>query len=179
LSREAAPFLTTQDHKQFLIKEHHMQANFERLIHSLAQTLGASLEVEEGETEVFFDFEDFPVLVEYLADARLVLLSVTVAALPEKTRAALLLSLLQGQFLFQRTAGATLAVDEDAHSVDLQIVKDIETLSTENFPVLMENFLRVAEDWREAIENFGVKVTETPADASAETLFDPRSMVRG
>jgi heme oxygenase len=153
-----------------------MQANFERLIQSLAQTLGAQLEVKEGETEVFFDFEDFPVLVEYRADVRQVLLSVTVAALPEKNRAALLLSLLQGQFLFQRTAGATLAVDENAFSVDLQIVKDIETLTTENFPVLMENFLRVAEDWHETIENFGEKVTETPAETSTVVPFDSSSL---
>jgi hypothetical protein len=76
-----------------------------------------------------------------------------------------------------QSLGATLAVDEEARFVALQIVKDIETLTTENFPTRMENFLRVAEEWRETIENFGASVR--PADASAEHPFDPRSMVRG
>jgi hypothetical protein len=75
------------------------------------------------------------------------------------------------------TFGMMLAVDEEARFVALQAVKDIETLTTENFPTLMENFLRVAEEWREVIENFGASVR--PADASAEHPFDPRSMVRG
>jgi hypothetical protein len=165
--------------RQTFLQEHHiMQAHFERLTQSLAQFLGAEFQVSEGETEVFFDFEDFPVLVEYLADARQVLLAVPVAALPEKNRTALYLALLQGQYLFQRTAGATLAVDEEARFVALHLVKDIETLTPENFPVLMENFLRVAEDWRDTIERFGAEETAPSPAATADLPLDPGSMLR-
>jgi hypothetical protein len=182
-----------------------MQAHFEQLTQSLAQFLGvefnvsegetrvlfnfekfpvlvkylgAEIQAGEGETRVFFDFEDFPVLVEYLADARQVLLAVSVAALPEKNRAALYLALLQGQYFFQRTAGATLAVDEEARFAALHLVTDIETLTPENFPALMENFLRVAEDWHDTIERFGAEESAPSPAVTADLPLDPGSMLR-
>ncbi|MDR2614762.1 MAG: type III secretion system chaperone [Candidatus Accumulibacter sp.] len=154
-----------------------MQAHFERLTQSLAQFLGVESQAGEGETRILFDFKEFPVLVEYQADACQVLLATSVAELAEKNRAALYLALLQGQYLFHGTVGATLAVDEEARFAVLQIVKDIETLTPENFPVLMENFLRAAEDWREFIENFGEQATPTPT-ATAGISFNPGSMLR-
>jgi hypothetical protein len=43
----------------------------------------------------------------------------------------------------------------------------------------MENFLNVAEDWRNTIERFGAEETaQTPAETPAVIPLDPASMLR-
>ena len=60
--------------------------------------------------------------------------------------------LLQGQYLFHQTCGATLALNVELTFVTLQIVKDMQTLTVQNFPILVANFLRTAEYWHARCE---------------------------
>jgi hypothetical protein len=153
-----------------------MQQHFNRLIQSVAEQLGQQVEAGEEETRISFEFEDGPVLVEHLRDARQLLMAMPLADLPEENRAALMLALLQGQYFFHQTAGATLAVDPEASFISLAVIKDMETLTPENFPDLMENFLRVADFWRGEIEKFGEGRMEASAE---EALPNPVTFAGG
>ncbi|MDR3056338.1 MAG: type III secretion system chaperone [Zoogloeaceae bacterium] len=123
-----------------------MQKLFQTLIHALSETLGAPLEIAEG-TRVNCNFDQFPVLIQYLPDAEQLLLAAPVAEVPSENREALYRELLHGQYLFRLTGGGALSLDENARFVCLQAAKDIRSLTPENFVVFMENFLHIAEYW--------------------------------
>jgi hypothetical protein len=130
-----------------------MRDYFRQLIAALSETLGTRIEMQ-GDS-VLYDFDDFPVLIEYLDGSEQVVLAVSVCSLPAKGREKLYLALLQGQYLFQRTGGATLAVDAEEAFVALQVVKNIHDLTAQSFPTLLENFLHVAAYWRDECERIG------------------------
>jgi hypothetical protein len=142
-----------------------MQQHFDRLVQSVASSLGQEVQADAGETRILFDFEDFPMLVEYMPESEKVLLAVPIADLPPDGREALFLNLLQGNYLFHRTMGATLGVDVDSEFINLQIATDISVLTNENFPILMENFLSMAETWRNEVANLDA-VPETAGEAT-------------
>jgi hypothetical protein len=155
-----------------------MQAHFTRLIRALASRLGQESPADEAETRFFFDFENCPLLIEHLAAPRQLLLAAPVAELPEGNRAALAMALLKGQHLFHKTAGATLSVDPNERFVGLAVAKELEILTPENFPGLVENFLQVADTWREFVEGFaaGMPAIDAPAAPGLEA-FNPALMM--
>jgi hypothetical protein len=143
-----------------------MQQHFNQLVLALAERLGQPVNAQEGETSILFDFEEYPVLVDYLAAAEQVLIAAPIADLPEGPRETLYAALLQGQYLFGETHGATLSIDPEAAFASLAVAKDISALTPEAFPSLVEGFLQVADHWREVIGQFG-NAPQKPADAPA------------
>jgi hypothetical protein len=123
-----------------------MQKLFQTLIRALSETVGTPLEIAEG-TRVNCNFDQFPVLIQYLPEAEQLLLAVPVAEVPGENREALYRELLHGQYMFRLTGGGTLSLDENARFVCLQAVKDLRSLTPENFVVCLENFLHIAEYW--------------------------------
>ena len=67
-------------------------------------------------------------------------MAASVGAVPTQGRELFYQKLLQGQYLFHQTCGATLALDVELTFVTLQIVKDMQTLTVQNFPTLVANF---------------------------------------
>jgi hypothetical protein len=137
---QCAPF--TRDERKI------MQAFFQHLIQSLSDAVGEPLAIK-GETRVHCDFDTFPVLIQYLPDAEQVLLAVPLAEIPEDNREARYRALLHGQYLFHQTGGGALSLDEEGRVACLQVQKDIRSLTPENFTMLMENFLHIAQYWRD------------------------------
>jgi hypothetical protein len=121
---------------------------FKSLIESLSLKLDMEITLaDEQRAEV--DFDGFALLIESLPDAGQILLAASIAAVPEgeDERLRLYRELLKGQFLFAGTQGATLAIDENETFVSLQIAPYTAALTRENFPVLVESFVDMAETW--------------------------------
>ncbi len=130
------------------------------LMERLRENLGASSVIMDTEQQYTVVMEGFLLMVHHLEDSGQLLLSTCVAPLPQEGRESLCLALLQGQYFFQKTAGATLAVDNEASFIVLQAIHSLRLLTVENFVHVVERFMQVAEYWREACTN--------PADAQPD-----------
>jgi hypothetical protein len=132
---------------------------------SLIEALSLKLDMEialADELRAEVDFDGFALLIESRPEAEQILLAASIAAIPEDEDARLRLyrDLLKGQFLFAETQGATLAIDENEGFVSLQIAPHAAALTRENFPVLVEGFVDMAETWYERCTALGAIAAE-------------------
>lgn len=148
-----------------------MDNTFASLIQSLSAAVQTKLEIQDA-GKVHVNFDDNALLIEYLPDAEQILLVVPVADVPLSGREELYKALLCGQYVFSGTRGATLAVDQDESFVCLQMAPSVRALTQDNFPVLVENFLNMADHWRrrcrEAMEQGGAKEEQAKAAETSE-----------
>ena len=124
-----------------------MENAFTGLIQALSAQLQARLEIRDN-NKVHVNFDDIALLMEHLPDAEQLLLVAPVADVPAEGREKFYRLLLQGQYVFAETRGATLALDKEERFVCLQIAPSLRALTQENFPALVENFLNMVEHWR-------------------------------
>ena len=124
-----------------------MENAFAGLIQSLSAQLQVELEIKDN-IKAHVNFDDIALLIEHLPEAEQVLLAAPVADVPANGREYLYRALLQGQYIFAGTLGATLALDKEESFVCLQIAPSLRALTRENFPALVENFLNMVEHWR-------------------------------
>ena len=123
-----------------------MQKHFQELVRALSEKANTAISVGD-DGRIFCDCGEFPLLIEYLEGPEQVFMAASVGAVPTQGRELFYQKLLQGQYLFHQTCGATLALDVELTFVTLQIVKDMQTLTVQNFPTLVANFLHTAEYW--------------------------------
>jgi len=128
-----------------------MNRMFSDLIDALSSKTGVKLASSDGHC-VMCDFDDFALMIEYLEGGEQILLAAPVGSPPKANREAFYRKLLQGQYLFHQTGGATLALDTLAQFVSLQIVRDIRLLDAPGFLKLVEDFLNAAAWWRKQCE---------------------------
>jgi hypothetical protein len=131
---------------------------FRNLIDALSDKVGVKLEMQD-ENYVFVDFDDLPVMFEYIDESKQILLAVSVAQVPDEGRETFYAELLQGQYLFHKTGGATLALDPDARFVSLQILREMQNLTPPDFIALVDEFLRAADFWVKFCGDAGTKRT--------------------
>jgi len=124
-----------------------MENAFTGLIQALSAQLQTKLEIKDN-SRIHVNFDDIALLMEHLPDAEQVLLVAAVAEVPATGREGFYRALLQGQYVFAGTRGATLALDDNERFVCLQMAPSLRALTKENFPMLVENFLNMAEYWR-------------------------------
>jgi len=124
-----------------------MENAFTGLIQALSEQLKAPLEITD-QGAVHVNFDDTALLIEHLADAEQILLAAPVADVPATGREDLYRTLLRGQYIFAETRGATLSIDAEESFVCLQMAPSLRALTRENFPLLVENFLNMADHWR-------------------------------
>jgi hypothetical protein len=150
-----------------------MKKLFLELINGLSEKVGVKLEVEDNETitRVMVDIDPFALIIEYIRDSEQVLIAAPVGAAPEQNAEAFYRELLQAQYLFHKTGGTTLSLDPAAQAVCLQAARDMQALTPQTFPTLIENFLHVAEVWREKCET--AATATTTATATTATGGDP------
>lgn len=123
-----------------------MQKHFQELVRALSEKADTAINIG-NDGKIFCDCGGFPLLIEYLEGPEQVFMAASVGAVPTQGRELFYQKLLQGQYLFHQTCGATLALDVELAFVTLQIVKDMQTLTAQNFPTLVANFLHIAEYW--------------------------------
>ncbi|MDR1110994.1 MAG: type III secretion system chaperone [Deltaproteobacteria bacterium] len=124
-----------------------MENAFTGLIQALSSQLRTPIEIKDN-CKVHVNFDAVALLIEHLADAEQVLLVAPVADVPSTGLEAFYRDLLQGQYVFAETSGATLAIDKDERFVSLQMAPSLRALTIENFPTLVENFVNMVERWR-------------------------------
>jgi hypothetical protein len=124
-----------------------MSSAFAGLIASLSARINVELAIED-DVKVRADFDDFALLMEYLPGSDQVLLAASIAEVAAGNRLELYRDILQGQFIFRQTQGASLALDPAEKFICLQILQPLLALTKDNFPDLVENFLNLAEFWR-------------------------------
>jgi len=145
-----------------------MSNAFAGLIKALSARVNVELAIEDS-VRVKADFDNFALHIEHLAGGDQVLLAVSIAEVPAEGRQELYRELLQGQFLFGRTHGASLALDPAEEFICLQILQPILELTQDNFPDLVETFLNLAEFWRQRC----LTVSESPAGRLADDQPSP------
>ena len=93
----------------------------------------------------------FHVIFVYFEKGEQLLLAAPIGDLPTENREHLLLRLLQAQFFFDKTGGATLAVDPEGQFVSIQVVLPLQIVTFDNIAVIAEGFVRTAEHWHAII----------------------------
>ena len=118
------------------------------LVERLRENLGASAVIMDTEHQYTAEMEGFLLMVHHLEDSGQILLGTCVAPLPREGRERVLLALLQGQYFFHSTAGATLAVANEASFIVLQAAHSLRLLTADSFVHAVERFMQAAEYWR-------------------------------
>lgn len=154
-----------------------MYEHFQSLLSFLAVQHDAQLEYAEDGKDVSFVADGFYVMCSFLEGTEQMLLSTCVAEIPETDRQALYFKLLNGQYFFRETGGATLAVDGEEKFVSLQIVRDLRTLTPERFAAILDNFLTAASLWRGRVDGHSAEEKRKP-DLPEAALPDPGMMIR-
>ncbi|GHU32791.1 hypothetical protein AGMMS50256_23500 [Betaproteobacteria bacterium] len=143
------------------------QGIFTQLIAALTRQTGIDLPIDENDS-CTLAFDDIPVTLQYFrTDGRILFYGVIGEIPPDPaTRQALYTRLLEANFLFHKTGGATLAVNEAAGLVTFQQAELALALSETDFLNLLESWVQLASYWR------GVCLTDTSAppgpDSNAE-----------
>lgn len=150
------------------IGEFSMQNYFQELIENLSKELEAPLTSSQNHTEYVLEAGAFLLMFHYLSEAKQMLIATCVAELPVNGKEKLYFSLLNGQYFFKETAGATLAVDNDEKFITLQLVQPLSIIEPENFSLIVEHFLQAALLWRSRCADM-----QKAADSSEENIFPP------
>jgi hypothetical protein len=125
-----------------------MSNAFAGLIEALSVRVNVKLAIEDN-VKVRADFDNFALLIEHLPESDQVLLAVAIAEAPEGGSLELYREILKGQFLFSLTQGASLSLDQAEKFICLQLLQPLISLTRDNFPDLVENFLNRADFWRQ------------------------------
>lgn len=151
----------------------------DQLLLDLGQAAGLAQPLrfdEHGCARLVFDGQ-LAIDFERDADAGLLQVYSVLGPLPAQGREALLLQLLQANLFGADTGGAALAVDADTGEVVLCRSAAAEGLAAPAFVQLVEQFVAVAEDWRERLAAWrpaaGAPDGAQPAAPAAATLQAP------
>lgn len=123
---------------------------------------------ENGYCCLFFD--DMVVNMELAEDGDHLFLYSNVGEIPEGNLPAFYEMLLEGNYFFRKTRGATLGIDRDANIVLLIYRRPTLNLELSDFEQLIENFVNVTESWTRNINGFEGSAAD-PADGSGDDLM--------
>ena len=133
----------------------------DNLIKALADKLGDNAIIKDSDVQYTVQMQDFLLMVHKLESSSQLLLCTSIAPVPEHNRQKLYLRLLQGQYFFQETAGATLSVDNEEKFIALQYVQHLSALSPDVFINVVERFMQAAQYWQEICMSFANEQTNT------------------
>ena len=94
-----------------------------------------------------------------------------VGDLPDTGRAELLLAVLQANYLFRGTSGATLAVRPDSSILFLNRSLLLDTLSYEDFVQQLCDFTNTLAEWRRLLTDFRPAPSDRVSDPSVPDLL--------
>lgn len=90
----------------------------------------------------------------YVPEVGRVVLYADIGAEPPSDRDRVYRLMLQAQYMFKATAGATFALDGDSGAVYLEKPESLATMTPESFITSFETFADVANKWREILSGF-------------------------
>lgn len=135
---------------------------FEELVDAAGRRLGVALAARDGAARLLVDGMAVDVLD--VAACGAVALRGAVGAPPPQGLAALHRAMLEANFGFAGTGGATLAVNPESGELTLERAAPLAGLDAEAFLALLERFVNVLEAWRTTVADYRPPA-EPPPDA--------------
>lgn len=141
---------------------------FNELIRGLAEKMGIGGEIEvDDEQRCFLEFDGMGVVIQGVEAAETVALLSPVGVPPPEDPCALYRALLEANYLFQGTSGATLSVNPDGGGVMLCRQLDGKALGVDGLMAALDAFLNTLAAWRSYVSEYRAKPAESPMDADA------------
>lgn len=144
--------------------------DFGELIKGLAEKMGIGGEIEvDDDQRCFLEFDGMGVVIQGVDAAETVALLSPVGMPPPEDPAQLYRALLEANYLFHGTSGATLSVNPEDGGVMLCRSLDGKALDADGLLVALDAFLNTLVAWRSFVGEYRAKPaeTETPDDAAA------------
>ena len=143
---------------------------FNELIKGLAEKMGVGSEIEiDDEQRCLLEFDDMGVVIQGVDAAEAVVLLSPIGMPPPENPAQLYRALLEANYLFQGTSGATLSVEPERGGVNLCRQLDARMLDVEGLMQALDAFLNTLAAWKTFID--GYRPDKTPDSAPAENEF--------
>jgi Tir chaperone protein (CesT) family len=106
----------------------------------------------------FLSFDDTYVTIEHDPVTSHTVLFSPIGGIPKENREEFYITLLDGNFFWQSTSGATLSIDREEELVYLFYDFEPKHTSFSQFQNVLENFVAVAEEWTGKTNSFSVEV---------------------
>lgn len=147
---------------------------FNDLLSALGEKIGIDLKADEEGT-VNLAVDNMSVVLQAVPELDKLLLYGEVGDPPPEGADRLAEAMLQSNYLFQGTGGATLSQDADSGSYFLCQYEVLSLLDSEKFEKLLESFVNTLESWRRLVADYGPVAAEQ-AQARIEESNEVSSM---
>jgi len=117
---------------------------------------------EDGLCEIDTDFAT--VNIQYVEETEMVLLTGLVRPVEDEPSPKFLRSLLEANFMFQRTHGATLSIDPDSNAVMLVRFERLSDLDCDRFALIVRRFLEAMQEWMKKEDDPKEESSSNPSD---------------
>ncbi len=146
---------------------------FDELMAETGRKLGVDLVTYDGLTQLMID--DMEISISEIAERESVVLSGSLGEPPPQGLAPLYRAMLEANYGFAGTAGATLAVNPENGELTLTRLAPLALLDAEGFLALLEGFANVLEAWRKLVADY----RPNAADFAASSLSDGMPQMGG
>lgn len=136
---------------------------FNDLMVEVGKRLSVELAVHDGTTQLVVD--DMEVSVLEVTELDAVVLNGVIGEPPPQGLEPLYRAMLEANYSFAGTAGATLAVSPDGGELTLTRLAPLATLDVEGFLSLFESFVNVLETWRKIVADYRPAVADSAPSA--------------
>lgn len=143
-----------------------MNMSFKALLQELKSELGEGAVKEDNDHQYSLILDEYWVMVHLQPDEEQILVAASLGPLPEGDKGELFKAMLQGQYFYHQTSGATLAVDDDSSFVVLQCLLPLPLINKEILVRSLEKFLNTADAWRQKLQSYGQE--QQSADRTGE-----------
>lgn len=135
---------------------------FEELMVEAGRRLGVDMVVHDGATQLTVDGMEVSILEMPTIES--VVLNAIVGDPPPQGLEALYRAMLEANYNFAGTAGATLSVDPSGGALVLTRLEPLALLDADRFLSLLEGFVNVLETWRRIVEDYRPDESRPAAD---------------
>lgn len=137
-------------------------------LEAMVEQLGRELEIsglaldEHGYACLFFDETAVNLEVD---ENGLLFLYTNIGTIPKQDREGFYRILLEANYFFQSTGGATIGIDEAEGIVLLIMQTRSQALEYEDFRQMLENFINITDTWTRRLSEFMPETSPAPATA--------------
>ena len=150
-----------------------MSAHINDLLQQFTHSIGITDFALDAQGYACLQIDELRINLEHVEHTDTLLLYAVMGTLPPAPNAALYAQLLEANFFFNGTGGATLGLDKDAGMVVLTQALDCTGKTLEMFERCLDSFVNAAQQWSQTLTiahlNQGTSATETTADKASAT----------
>ena len=147
------------------------------LIKGLSELFGVELELDEDGL-CAFAADDLTITIHDLPEVGLVMLAGDLGEPPPMGLEKLYQAMLEAQYLFRHTHGASFARNPENGRFSLCKPLEISQQDVQTFSVETETFVNTVEIWAKIIQDYRGAVAKPTAEPSAESTLPPEDLDR-